>query len=61
VKCLEGILREAKNGPDDALRFYQQLLEADPSNAVRAIFHLLASCSCCPLFTDEPAKKKPHK
>jgi len=33
VQCLEGILREAKNGPDDALRFYQQLLDADPSNA----------------------------
>lgn len=34
VQCLEGILKEANESPQDALRFYNQVLEADPSNAV---------------------------
>jgi len=33
VRCLEGILKEAKDGEEAALIFYQQLLEADPSNS----------------------------
>ncbi|KAH9990246.1 tetratricopeptide repeat domain 35 [Russula compacta] len=33
VQCLEGILKEATVGPEAALRFYEQLLEADQSNA----------------------------
>ncbi|KAH9996348.1 TPR-like protein [Russula vinacea] len=33
VQCLEGILKEARDGSEPALRFYQQVLEADPSNA----------------------------
>ncbi|KAN0109533.1 hypothetical protein V8E52_009176 [Russula decolorans] len=33
VQCLEGILKEANESPKAALRFYGELLEADPSNA----------------------------
>ncbi|KAF8497499.1 hypothetical protein F5888DRAFT_1698473 [Russula emetica] len=33
VQCLEGILKEANESPKAALQFYEQLLEADPSNA----------------------------
>ncbi|KAF8465878.1 TPR-like protein [Russula ochroleuca] len=33
VQCLEGILKESRDGPEPALRFYQQVLEADPSNS----------------------------
>jgi len=32
VQCLEGILKEATEGPEAALVFYQRLLEADPSS-----------------------------
>ncbi|KAI9513505.1 TPR-like protein [Russula earlei] len=32
VQCLEGILKEAREGPEAALNFYDQLLEADPTN-----------------------------
>ena len=34
VQCLEGILKETKESPEAALRFYERLLEEDPSNAV---------------------------
>ena len=34
MRCLEGIVKEVTVGPDAALRFYGQLLEADPSNSV---------------------------
>ncbi len=43
VQCLEGILKEANEGPKAALRFYEQLLEADPSNAV-CYFPLCDNC-----------------
>ncbi|KAI0299385.1 TPR-like protein [Multifurca ochricompacta] len=33
VQCLEGILKEATDGAETALSFYQKLLEAEPSNA----------------------------
>ncbi|KAI0275710.1 hypothetical protein BGY98DRAFT_40716 [Russula aff. rugulosa BPL654] len=33
VQCLEGILKETKESPEAALRFYERLLEEDPSNA----------------------------
>jgi len=33
VRCLEGILKEVTVGPEAALRFYKQLLDADPSNS----------------------------
>jgi len=33
VQCLEGILKETTDGSDGALRFYGELLKADPSNS----------------------------
>jgi hypothetical protein len=38
VRCLEGILKEVTVGPEAALGFYRQLLEADPSNSVCVLF-----------------------
>lgn len=32
VQCLQGILKEATEGPEAAFSFYQRLLEADPSS-----------------------------
>jgi tetratricopeptide (TPR) repeat protein len=32
VQCLQGILKEATEGPEVAFSFYQRLLEADPSS-----------------------------
>ncbi|KAN0139212.1 hypothetical protein V8E53_002713, partial [Lactarius tabidus] len=34
VQCLQGILKEATEGPEAAFAFYQILLEADPSSLV---------------------------
>jgi len=38
VRCLEGILKEVTAGPEVALSFYKQLLDADPSNSVCVVF-----------------------
>ena len=38
MRCLEGILKEVTVGPEAALRFYKQLLDADPSNSVCVLF-----------------------
>ncbi|KAI0060021.1 TPR-like protein [Artomyces pyxidatus] len=45
VECLEGILKEATASPEDALAFYEKILDADPSNAVRVVSGM---SSCLP-------------
>lgn len=35
VDCLTGIRMEATESPDIALKYYAELLETDPTNAVR--------------------------
>lgn len=44
---LTGIRMEYSEGPEMALAFYNELLEADSTNAVRSTLHLLTEATLC--------------